>query len=433
MMKKAFCICLFIIALCFSGCSNSYLHNSINTNKEIITEKNTDNIVLPKAELSDVNLEKCVIEQPDTNFCTLDILGNNYYGYKSKQVNENIKDEYMLVDFGNHTKKSLNYQAGTKEWTVGSGSAIVMKNRYHYEWKSYTLEMSGDVLHDVRLIKTDGQTGNVEIIDKVKQSSPFVYLCKINDDCFLSFSSYKADSNRTEYAVISSASIYNINGEKKEIINEKYENNESWSNSDGVLIEHFTVNNGEIYGYGRRLINNEYKHFLYHYDLNGKLLNEKVLVGFENIIGSEQPIDFIYIGDYIAFRTYESVSNYICKINGEHVDLIMKGIDGQVQYAVSDKYILFIESNVDVYTDKTKDIDCPLYIIDTSSDSIKAVNFKVPVENPYFYSISALSDNTVILSYCSREYDPSEIYQFLIESKTIENISQTKNQSKNSK
>ena len=427
MMKKVFCIGLFIIVLCFCGCSNSYLHNSINTNKEIITEKNTDNIVLPNAELSDVNLEKCVIEQPNTDFHILDILGNNYYGYKSKQINEKIEDEYIFIDSSSNTQKSLNYQTGTKEWVVGSGSTIVMKNRYHYEWKSYTLEMSDDTLQDVRLIRTDGQTGTVEIIDKVKQSSPFMYLCKINDDYFLSYSVCKADSNRTDYAVISSASLYNINGEKKEIINEKYENDGSWSNSEGVLIEQFSVNNGEIYGYGRKLINKEYKHFLYHYDLNGKLINEKVLVGFENIIGSEQPIEFIYIGDYIVFRTYESVSNYICKVNGNRIDLIMKGIDGQIQYAVFDKYILFIENNVDVYTDKIKEIDCQLYIIATSSESIKAVNFKVPIEKPYFYSISVLSDNTVTLSYCDSEYDPSKIHQFLIESKTIESISQGKN------
>lgn len=115
MMKKVFCIGLFIIVLCFCGCSNSYLHNSINTNKEIITEKNTDNIVLPNAELSDVNLEKCVIEQPNTDFHILGILGNNYYGYKSKQINEKIEDEYILIDLSSNTQKSLNYQTGTKE------------------------------------------------------------------------------------------------------------------------------------------------------------------------------------------------------------------------------------------------------------------------------------------------------------------------------
>ena len=102
----------------------------------------------------------------------------------------------------------------------------------------------------------------------------------------------------------------------------------------------------------------------------------------------------------------------------------MKGIDGQVQYAVVDKYILFIENNVDVYTDKIKEINCPLYIIDTSLESIKAVNFKVPIEKPYFYGISVLSDNTMLLSYCDSEYDPSKIHQFLIESKTVESISQ---------
>lgn len=396
------------------------LNNSTDSDKKILKGSVSDELVLPNSELS--NLEINLKEYPNKDFKILDIISDNYYGYKAIENDNSIKEEYVLINSNNYRQTSLNYQSGTKEWRVGSGSAIVMNNRYHYEWKSFTDEFSGNSLHDVRLIRTDGQNGNVEICDEIKQSSPFIYLCKIDDEHFLSYSLCQADSERTDYAVISSASVYSITGEKKEIINERYENDESWSNSEGVLIEQFAINNGEIYGYGRRLIDSEYNHFLYHYDSNGKIEEEIIIEGFENIIGSEQPLDFWYSGNYISFRTYESLSNYICKINDGHIELIMKGMYGQAQYAVIDKYILFIENNVDVYTDKIKLTECLLYIIDTTSDSIKAISLNIPLENPYFVEISALSNDSVVLSYCDNEYNPIYIYQFEIENKSVENV-----------
>ena len=94
--------------------------------------------------------------------------------------------------------------------------------------------------------------------------------------------------------------------------------------------------------------------FLYHYDHNGKLLETEAVPGFENIIGEEQPLDFLLVGDYIVFRTYESLTSYICKRTSNGTELIMKGADGNVSYAIStinsesqnSTYIFFIESNV---------------------------------------------------------------------------------------
>ena len=92
----------------------------------------------------------------------------------------------------------------------------------------------------------------------------------------------------------------------------------------------------------------------YHYDHNGKLLETEAVPGFENIIGEEQPLDFLLVGDYMVFRTYESLTSYICKRTSNGTELIMKGADGNVSYAIStinsesqnSTYIFFIESNV---------------------------------------------------------------------------------------
>ena len=424
-MKKIFCI-LIIIVFSLCSCTNNTQNNnnsnqsSSEVEQRSIIGKKSDDIVLPNAQLSTVNLKASLDFMPDVNFKIVETLDKNYYGYKSINKGSEIFEEYCLTDQKTNVETPLKYQANTKDWVVSSDSKIVMQNRYLYEWKSYTQQITDETIHDVKLIRVDGKTGEVKIIDEIKQSSPFVYMCKINDKQFLSYSISKAPSDKTGYSVISAASIYDIEGNKQNIICEKYENDESWSDSQGTLIEQFAVNNGEIYGYGRRLINNQYKHFLYHYGLDGQLIDKEVLNGFENIIGSEQPIEFSYLGNYISFRTYESVSNYICKKDKNGIKLIMKGINGQVQYAVVGKYILFMENNVDVNTGEIKTGDYPIYIIDSNSDVIKAANFQVPIYNPYFNEMLSLSNNKMLLSYCENTYDPLKVHQFLIDYNNID-------------
>ena len=421
-MKRIFCV-LVISVLCLCSCTNKTQDNNSSSSEieqKSIIGKSSDDIVLPNAQLSAVNLKTSLDFMPDVNFRIVETLDKNYYGYKSVNTGGEIFEEYCLTDQKTNVETPLKYQANTKDWVVSSDSKIVMQNRYLYEWKSYTQQISDETIHDIKLIRVDGKTGEVKIIDEIKQSSPFVYMCKINDKQFLSYSISKAPSDKTGYSVISAASIYDIEGKKQNIICEKYENDESWSDSQGTLIEQFAVNNGEIYGYGRRLINNKYKHFLYHYGLDGQLIDKEVLNGFENIIGSEQPIEFSYLGNYIIFRTYESVSNYICKKDENGIKLIMKGISGQVQYAIVGKYILFMENNVDVNTGEIKTGDYPIYIIDSDSDVIKAANFQVPIYNPYFNEMISLSNNKLLLSYCENTYDPLKVHQFLIDYNKID-------------
>lgn len=187
----------------------------------------------------------------------------------------------------------------------------------------------------MKLTRIDGITGKVEVIDEFKLNSPLIYLCKIDEEHFLSYYVVKAPSEKIEYATLTVATIYNLDGTKKEIVREKYENDVDWTDSEGTLIERFAVKDGEIYGFGRRRISGAYKFFFYHYDQNGKLLETEAVPGFENIIGEEQPLEFLLVGDYIIFRTYESLTGYICKRTEDGMDLIMKGADGNVSYAIS--------------------------------------------------------------------------------------------------
>lgn len=113
----------------------------------------------------------------------------------------------------------------------------------------------------MKLTRIDCSTGKVEVVDEFQLNSPLIYLCKMDEERFLSYYVVKAPSEKNEYATLTVATIYNLDGTKKEIIREKYENDVDWTDSEGTLIERFAVKDGEIYGFGRRRISGAYKFF----------------------------------------------------------------------------------------------------------------------------------------------------------------------------
>lgn len=117
--------------------------------------------------------------------------------------------------------------------------------------RSYTSQFEEEDGHDMKLTRIDCNTGKVEIVDEFKLNSPLIYLCKIDEEHFLSYYVVKAPSKKIEYATLTVATIYSLDGTKKEIIREIYENDVDWTDSEGTLIERFAVKDGEIYGFGR--------------------------------------------------------------------------------------------------------------------------------------------------------------------------------------
>ena len=423
-MKKLVCFAL-LLSLCFLfGCSSvdskplaDEKNESENTSQSI--NLNGD-VILPKVNVESTNLAKEFKNLNLNNFTIVNAIGNTYYGYKSTYSDGGINDEFMLIDSKSGKEIKLNTPQNITNWSVGSGSMVVLKDKYLYEWKSYTSEFSEDTAHDVKLTRIDIENKTIEIVDELKYSSPLIYMCKISDTEFLSYSITQGPSDKTEYAVISTAWIYNIDGQKKEIISERYENDVRWTDSEGILIERFAVKNGELFGLGRRLISGKYQFFLYHYDKSGKLISEEALIDFENIIGSEQMLELHLIDDYIVFRTYESLTTYICKKTHNGIELVMKGTDRQVQYAVSSKYIFFIESNVNVYSGEIEQKDCPIYIINVQNDKIYATKFSIDLTNPNFVGIQSLSNESILVTYCDfGVYNPMDIKHYIIDNETI--------------
>jgi len=434
-VKRLICCVLIMVALILSGCSKDNVGSELmqNTDDSSLssTERNStglqtlpqeecynQNVVLPKITASSKNIAGIFQRVKVSNITIIDAIGDKYYGYRSTYSESGVDDTFVLSN--PHTGKlvELNYPDKLDNWEVGSGSSVVLNDRYLYEWKGYTT-VSSEEGYDVKLTRIDAESGNVEIVDEIKHSTPLIYLCKINEREFLSYSITQAPSDKTEYAVISSAWIYDDAGEKREIIREKYENDVSWSDSTGILIERFAVKDGNLYGVGRRLISGKYQFFLYHYDKDGTLLGEEVLTGFENIIGSEQILELRIMGDYFVFRTYETLTTYICKNTENGVKLVMKGADGQVRYSMTKNYVFFIESNVNVYSGEIEQKDCPLYVIDVKNDKISAYEFVLPIQTPYFVNIQPLSNGTILITYCDDgAYDPIKMKQFTLNEET---------------
>lgn len=404
---KRMSVIFVILLLIMTGCSvvkPNNNHNSIKDSYSVSekTEKETNTIVYQEPQ----EIESILRKFNQKNFTITDYLAGNYIGFTCLFKNdEGIVDEEHLRNTDNNQKIELKYPDDFPEWSVASGSNIVMKNRYLYEWKSYTSQFSDSTLHDVKLTKTDGNTGEVQVVDEIEQNNPFVYLCKINDKQFLSYTVSKVPSDSTDYATETVAFLYDTDGNKKEIIREVYENDVNWTDSKGLLIERFAVKDGEIYGLGRRRIESEYKFFLYHYNLNGELIDTKQIHNFENIITSEQPVEFYLTGKFIVFRTYESLSTFICDISDFDAKIIASGPDGSMQYAVFENYIFYVENTNS------------LNIIDTGNGKVQKTKLDLQLNNPYFVGIKALSNGEIVLTYCDNgSYDPLKKEQFIFKS-----------------
>ena len=219
----------------------------------------------------------------------------------------------------------------------------------------------------------------------MKLVSPFVLLAKLNDEEFISYYNVDVESTDADNAVLTVATIYNINGQKKEIIREKFENNKKWDNSKGIILENFSCFNNEIYAIGRQKISNEDCYFIFHYDKNGKLLNQKQIWGLNKYFSKSAFIEFHIVDDYLLFFDSD-LCNYIFKLNGNTATLIAKIHGGN--WAYSDKYIYFMATNVDMETAQIVKSPQLLHIIDLTSNRIYALNIELP--NPQGKAFSML-------------------------------------------
>ena len=423
-MRKLIYIAICLIMLLPIGCSNDGTR-SIGVS---ISDFQARDIVIPTV----VNTKRSnaiTFEMLSDEMDRVDIfdkVNSRYWGVRSETDNaQELSSREILVELDPYQETVLQYPENFPEWQVGSGTYAVMKNRYIYEWRSYTAGFDDQQLYDMKLTCLDAETGEVTIIAETQLNTPLVYLCSLDDTHFLSYYVIKTDSAKTDYATLTVAEIYSIDGDKNEIIREKYENDIAWSSSEGILIEIFAVKEGEIYGFGRRLISNEYSFYLYHYSRSGELLATHKIPDIEKVLGDEQPLELHLAGDYMMIRTYESLTTYICRQCEDGLEYIAKGTLGSLSYAVSQKntvpYIFFMEKNVN--EDATiKEKDCPLYALNTNTGELVCFKIQIPLEKPYFNYLRILSNGDMLISYCESQYDPVQMKKFILKKNKLDQL-----------
>lgn len=424
-MKRVLLIFLALAILMLScGCSENKTDGETTTGealqKPIATEITADGLVLPRvAEENKISLSlKRLCD--DANFYVRSATAKWLYGETEvagdggmsetvRKVRDKSTGEYTVVEF--HDK--------VKNWNYAADSYIVMQDRYRYEW----YEGENDKVY---LTKIDLATGIMTIEDEVSRESSMIYLDKLDENTFISYYHYKETSMKTPYAVMTTLTIYNVDGTKKEIIKEGYENSTQWYNSKGVLFERFACDNGVIYGLEHGKTDGKEFYRLCAVDRDGNITEKRDIYGLDRIVGSGSFIKLEKRGDYLAFRLYDGLTDGVCRIaaDGTVQTVMLETTSAKCDCAATDNYIFFSESNVDPNSAKVKKEPCPVYAINVRTDEITMIEFAVPVNEASFEFIDAVADDTVALAYCENgSYDPQKLFQYSLSEKDIKSAS----------
>lgn len=359
----------------------------------------------PPAEstASAVSTDICIPLDLPANFTLITPLGENFYGYLTHTApGEGLTDEFCLIHRKTGEITPLTYPADLPPWTVGSGTYVILRDQYLYEWLSYT---AGTGMHDMKLTRIDGQTGRVEVMDEAVQNNPFIYLCPLGEEEFLAYRICREPGETAEYTTVTTVWHCSASGECTEIIREHYENDVSWADSRGRLLERLTVSDGKILALGRRRIGGEYRFFLYRYTPDGTLTEERPLDGLAEVMGDEQPAVFARVGNCLLIRTYESLALYLCIMEGEAVRLLLADPDGGT---------LFAYSGTHIFTVGTGETDT-LRITDASTGEAREVPLSLPCAEPYLVNMLLTPEGDLLLS-CAvgGSYNPQNLAHFLL-------------------
>lgn len=250
----------------------------------------------------------------------------------------------------------------------------------------------------------------VEIVDTLLQDTPFAYLLKLDEEHFLSYST----SAQEDSSVASNVYLYNIDGSKSLLISENYVAYPE-ADDEGILIEQLLLSGDRLCGIGRRNVNGETKYYAYYYTLEGEYIVMSELSGLDKILGTTSMYDVELNGRYLVFRSYDSMTSYVCEITAQGIRVIAKGYCLSVFYGVSDEYIFFTKS----YT-RLDPPEVGLYILKTETGEIVKVNFPLPFEKAYISSLMSTSEGGIRLYLCDEEsVNVMEAYYYYLTDETI--------------
>jgi len=305
-------------------------------------------------------------------------------------------------------------------WSVAAGSHVVLQDRYYFEWLAEATDDSKIVL-----IRVDGVTGEVKVVDTVSSVSPFIYLSKLDDDHFTSSSLVPAPEAEGNEIQITAVRIYDAEGNGREIIREEYRCSEENPTSIGRHLENVCAMDGKVYGYGREYVDHVPEYCLYTYSEEGAFERREPLPGVNEIIGEEQAVQFWIVGEYILVRTWESLTSYIIKRGEGAAELLMKGEQNENLLTFSDsitrsedvEYLFYVADF------QVEDIPAfqPLKAIEVSSGEIKSVSLRPNEDYPYMIDFRMASNGDLVFQYEARWDSPlSGMYaQYAVPKETL--------------
>lgn len=255
----------------------------------------------------------------------------------------------------------LTFPENFPDWVVGSGSTLVLEDRYLIQWLVY------DDL-TIKLTKIDTKAKTLEVLrEESSEDLPrFIYLNEIGDESFLSFYMYRAPEG-DEFDLYSVCEIYDINGNYTEIVREGFKRDEY--RSTGFFYDAFAYKNGEIYGLGKEIVRGEVRWSLRRFTNEGELTESICLNNFSYMLGTANVENFDIVGDYIVTRDDWGTTCYVYK----HDQLVMKGVDNMEYVVVDDMIVCAIlkDENGDSLENGL------IYVIDTQNDEIEKFSYSL--------------------------------------------------------
>lgn len=240
-------------------------------------------------------------------------------------------EEYALYNTETDSYERIAYPENFPKWIYGSNSAIIMQDRYYYEWNVYD--------DAERLIRIDAGQNKLDILRTVTDDSTGgvgTSFVKLDEDRFLICYQRIAPPDDI-YDLYNVVEVCDVDGNYTEILCEGrikayypkeqdvpafYE--KPATDSVGYHNAAYSVYNGEIYALSHQRINDESKWTLRRFNDKGEELGRIRLNNFGYLSYLSSVNKFCVIGDYLLASDDYYSNCYIIKINGGDDRVILK-------------------------------------------------------------------------------------------------------------
>jgi hypothetical protein len=331
-MKKLLLLSLAISLILLNGCVQHHLDNT----SQVSTTQPESRSVSYNTTLRDV--AELVYE---------DSTGNNpqIIGFSKKNAFMELWGTTTIDYFSYNMDEKKTRKIGTTEMlTVGSASYVIMQDRYYY----FTQKVIINGNETIRLLKLDSKNNTLSITKSSKtneESSPFVYLSKLNENEFLMVDMIGFKTQVVRYNCNTDESVEIISATGKMVNNIQ----------TGNLLSKACAMDGKIYVLIHVITEQTNEYQINVYDREGKQIKTISADAAKPLFENTSPLRMVGIGGYIVLENW-NMKSAIYKISGneivpivppeEKVDVFISGMESYYS-SQNNKYIFFKHQRTD--------------------------------------------------------------------------------------